>query len=450
MRGVSEASEHFAPASALHNFLDANPEIEFIHCHIMDYSSVLRARVITKHFALSLAAKNSGIMMVATILTAALADGGLLLEDLQTGADDMFPDWNSLRILPHQPGHATLMCFVKEGGSWDGKGWRRCPRGRLLEFTESAKAKHDMDFLVGFEIEFFVMDASTDVLPPGPVKTNSIIFSPASLRNRYMPIVAEIVSTLTKVGIMVRQFHTEGGSGMFEISTEPLPPLQAADALIYSQEAIRSICHSHGLHATMHPKPFEKLSGVGSHMHLSISQTEKEEAFLAGVLDSFAAMAAFYMPGFDSYARVEPDKHVYWSTQNRSAVIRRVKAGHWEIRPVDAIANPYLTLLAILTSGMRGFEKGQELTIKDPEKFQYPGFEGERALDPKDYGKYGIKDKMPTSLKEAIELLKKDERLVEAIGPEIMERYLKVKTKEEESFRKLTRPERMELSVRIH
>ena len=439
-----------APGSVLHTFLDANPEVEFFQCQIMDYGSVIRARVITKHFALSLAAKESAIMMQSPLMTAALADGGIMMEDIEIGHDDMFPDWNSLRALPHQPGYASLMCCVREGGMWDGKGFRRCPRTRLREFTEAAKEKHNLDFLVGFEIEFYILEASTDVLPSGPVKTNTVVFSPASLRNKYTPVLAEIVQALTKVGIWVRQFHSEGGSGMFEISTEPLPPLEAADALIYSQEAIRTICFNHGLHATMHPKPFEKLGPVGSHMHLSISRTEKEESFLAGILESWAALAAFYMPNFDSYARLYPGQFVFWGTANRSAAVRRIKPGHWELRGVDAIANPYLTLLAILTAGLLGFEKDQILTMKDPKKLLLPGMGAEKALDPKDYGEYGTKEKMVTSLKDALELLKKDERLIGAIGPEIMDRYFKVKGKEEEAFSKLTRSERMEITVRYH
>jgi glutamine synthetase len=452
MKEASALAERGAPAAVLQSFLNANPEVEFIQCAIMDYSSVLRVRVITKNFALSLAEKSSAISMQSPILTGALVDGGLLIDDVEIGADDMFPDWNSLKAMPQQPGHAHLMCFIREGGIFDGKGFRRCPRTRLRECTESAKTKHDLEFLVGLEIEFYIMEASKDVLPAGPVKTNRIIFSAASYRNAYTPILEEIVRALTKVGIPIRQFHTEGGSGFFEISTEPLPPLQAADALIYSRETIRTICFNHGLCATMHPKPFEKLGGCGSHVHLSISPTEREESFLAGLLESWRALAAFYMPNFDSYARVKPGEAgewVFWSLSNRSAAIRKIKSGHWELRAVDAIANPYLTLLAILTAGMLGLEKDQELTMKDPKKILYPGVEGEKALAEKALGEYGIKEKFATNLKDALELLKKDQRLVAAIGPEIMDRYLKVKMKEEESLSKMTRPDRMELMVRM-
>jgi glutamine synthetase len=416
---------------------------------MMDYSSLLRVRVATRLFALSLASKSSPISVQSPILTAALVDGSVMMEDIEIGGDEMWPDWSSLKPLPYQPGHAQVMCFVKEKGIWDGKGFKRCPRSRLQELTEDVKAKHGMEFLVGVEIEFFIMEASKDVLPPGPVKSNTNTFSAASLRNEYLPILEEIVRTLGKVGILVRQFHSEGESGFFEISTEPLPPLQAADALIYSQEAIKTICFKHGLHATMHPKPFEKLSGVGSHMHLSMSRTDKEESFLAGMLESWAALAAFYMPRFDSYTRVMPGQLVFWSAMNRTAAIRKIKSGHWELRGVDGTANPYLTLLAILTAGMLGFESEKELSMRDPKKLVWKGIEGERALDPKDVGDFGIKDKFATSLKDALELLKGDGPLVKALGPEIMDRYFKVKNKEEENFSGMIGSERREILVRL-
>jgi glutamine synthetase type III len=66
------------------------------------------------------------------------------------------------------------------------------------------------------------------------------------------------------------------------MSLEPLGPLQAEDALVYCEEAIKNIVRQHGLRATLYPKPFEKLTGIGLHHHLSISRKDKEEAFLAG------------------------------------------------------------------------------------------------------------------------------------------------------------------------
>jgi glutamine synthetase len=189
------------------------------------------------------------------------------------------------------------------------------------------------------------------------------------------------------------------------------------------------------------PKPFEKLSGIGLHHHLSISQKDKEDAFLAGLLESWKSLAAFFMPNYDSNARIYPGEWITWSEHNKSATIRKVRPGHWELRSIDGTANPYLTMTGILTAGLLGISKDKKLMQKDHKKIAILGF------DDKEVEEFGIKDKMPTSLKEALGNLKANEELKEALGPEIIDRYLKIKGKEEEIFGKLILSERRALSM---
>jgi glutamine synthetase len=98
-------------------------------------------------------------------------------------------------------------------------------------------------------------------------------------------------------------------------------------------------------------------------------------------------------------------------------------------------------MTAILTAGLLGITKDKKMTIKDHQKMAFLGFED------KDVEEFGLKDKMPTSLKEALGNLKGDEELKDALGPEIIDRYLKIKGKEEEIFGKLIASERRELSM---
>lgn len=131
-----------------------------------------------------------------------------------------------------------------------------------------------------------------------PVQTVPNAYAAASLRNRFLPIIEEIVDCLIKAGIAVRQFHGEGSPGLFEISLEHLPPVEAVDAVVYGQETVKTVCANHGLRGTVFPKPFEKLMTVGLHYHLSISRVEKQESFLVGLLGSWASLAAFCMPNY--------------------------------------------------------------------------------------------------------------------------------------------------------
>ena len=191
-------------------------------------------RILTKSFVLSLDQKGQKLSTPSPILTACLIDGSLLIEDIQSGIDQMWPDWSSIRVNSYHPNTASVMCFVEEGEQDEGKAFRRCPRSRLREITQVAKRKHDIDLLVGMELEFFIIEEANGVAQP--VKTVPHVYSAASLRNKYIPILEKIVQAFQKAGIEVRQFHSEGDSGCYEISTEPLPPLQSADALYFCQE----------------------------------------------------------------------------------------------------------------------------------------------------------------------------------------------------------------------
>jgi glutamine synthetase len=427
--------------SILETFLVNNPSIQYIRLQWIDYSGCLMVRLATKSFALSLARKGKGVTIASPILTALTIDNTLRVENLDVGEDEVFPDWSSLKVCYYAPKYAFAMCFVKEGGMSDGKGYRRCPRSRLQEICSSTKEKHGIEFLVGAEIEFFIFDDSTGT--PTPIDTVPNVFAAASINNKYLPILEEIVESIQDAGIEVRQFHTEGSPGFFEISTEPLAPLQSADALVYCHEAIKNICRKHGLRGTVFPKPFEKLSRVGSHYHLSMSPVDKHESFLAGLLENWTALAPFYMPNYDSHLRLKVNEQVCWSLNNRSATHRLMRDGYWELRDVDGTANPYLTMMAILTAGMIGFEKEKSLTMEDPKQFFMEGLDEEEAK------KFGITDKMPTSLKAALECLDAAQELKDALGPELADGYLKVKRQEEESFRKLIPSERRELSMKI-
>jgi glutamine synthetase len=200
-----------------------------------------------------------------------------------------------------------------------------------------------------------------------------------------------------------------------------------------------------GLRGTLFPQPFEKLETVGAHYHMSIARTGQEDHFLAGLLKSWKALAAFYMPNFDSHLRLGqgmPNKRIFWS-YFKLTTIRRCEPGYWELRTIDATANPYLTMFAVLTAGMLGWESEMELTMQDPNKPILNRIEDKEAEE------LGITDTMPMSLKEALDNLKAGKALIDAIGPEIIERYLRVKTNEEESFGKMTASERREMSMRL-
>ena len=137
------------------------------------------------------------------------------------------------------------MCYVSEGHGAFGRD--RCPR-TLLERSMFAAGG---GIKCGFEVEFICLNLDGTTL-------NDCMdgFSTAAgLRNPCFLILEDIVLGLEAAGISVLQFHTEDNKGMFEISTGPLPPLDAVDTWVYTREAVKALFAKHTIIATMNPFP---------------------------------------------------------------------------------------------------------------------------------------------------------------------------------------------------
>ncbi|KAI9695569.1 MAG: hypothetical protein M1836_006409 [Candelina mexicana] len=351
--------------------------------------------------------------------------------------DSLIPDWSTLVACHYQPGHAAVMCYIDEGG----RGLHICPRYLLQRIEREAKVQYEMTFLVGIEVEFYLTPSAESTEPVKDIKSYC---STASLRTPYLSVLEDSVRALEKANIPVWTFHTESAAALFEISTEPMTPLRAADALVYMHEAIKSSAVKHGFHATMHPKPFDKTQGVGQPMHISLSKQIDDDSFLAGVLDSVPAISAISMPNYDSYLRSEfaGGEWVTWDYENRSTSIRKLRQAYWEFRFIDATTNAYLSLATILGVGMAAWAQRTPLKMS-------PLCGRKAKLDEASRRELGVEKAVPKGLKEAIEALKQDEAVKSVLGEEVWRGFIEYKEKEEEMLAKLTLQERRKMMMQI-
>ena len=368
---------------ALAEFLDANPSVEFLRYQWLDIGNVLRLMVVTKQHALALDNKP---LKVSCMAFGVLPDDSFNLSRFKpAGYDELYPDWQSLRLctyLNNDGTHASVMCFVKEK-SRNYPAWKRDPRTMLRNALQLAEESLNLHFLVGFELEFVLID-KTNREASRPVKTLNQFYGAAALRDdRVMAVLEECMRSLLKAGIKATHFHSEIGKGMFEIPTCPLRALEAVDTLIYSKEAVQTIAERHGFIATFYPKPIPTPStvAVGGHVHFSIDDVSSEiaDSFLAGILDLLPALCAFSMPSVDSYHRLGGFRGtigswVGWGTEDKDVAVRKIsgRAGYWEIRCADQTANMYYTLAAWITAGCAGIKKQKQLRWKDPPGIQVP------------------------------------------------------------------------------
>jgi len=119
---------------------------------------------------------------------------------------------------------------------------------------------------------------------------------------------------------------------------------------------------------------------------------------------------------------------------NRSALLRvpkwfkeRKEAARIELRCPDPACNPYLAFAVMLKAGLDGIKNN--LTPPEPVE------ENIYTLDDESLATKNI-DVLPGSLGDALYQLKKDELMREVLGEHLFERYIDVKTKEWDEFKK--------------
>ncbi|KAI9700146.1 MAG: hypothetical protein M1820_006928 [Bogoriella megaspora] len=440
-----------APYAAL-RFFEQHSHVEFVYYHWTDMSGVLRVRALPKSYALKLATENKPLKAGAFALIGLMSSSTLPKGFRPGSASAICPDWSSLRAV--RTGFASVICNVSEEYACHAdtdptKPFDRCPRSGLQNIIHLAKIQHGLSFLVGLELEFYLMtnedlkDALNDAAP-----TAYNHWSTASgMRDVRADCLEDCVKALQRSEIEVQQFHAEPGRHMYEIATGPLSALEALDTWTQTLEIVKRTARDHGLQATFLPKPFSTLYCLGQHVHLSIHSSgvstavcgQIEEHFLAGILHRLPLLCNFGMPSQDSYRRFEPfalAPWVSWGTENRDAAIRKMKKGHWELRTVDATANLYLVVATFIAAGLLGVREKQHLRWKDHREFL-------ARMDEVALKEAGIDTPLPRSLQEALDLPSRDLMGLDSlVGEKLLKFHMMVKEKEQIYLSNLTAEEK--------
>ncbi|KAK2845258.1 hypothetical protein FQN49_005895 [Arthroderma sp. PD_2] len=404
--------------ASLQEFLLAHPRIRFLRFQWQDHSGILRARLTPLEQALAIAAGKRQLK-IGCIAFHCVVDNTLLPDFDPRGNHLLVPDWSSLRTRqPFDPLYASVMCEIAaQYPARPGLDWSLCPRHALSRFTKRAEETIKGHFLVGLEVEFEIMKAN-EVGKLIPYSGGLGIFAVSGLRDPCFTYVEEVIQILMDAGVEIDTFQAEGIRGQYEISLGPLPPVQAIDQLLFVHDTIKHVFARRGLVATMSPRPVGwRGQSAGQHAHISINPPHKEESFLAGILGRLPQLCAFFLPYELSYERIKKyfaGTMVAWGTENRTAPVRKVKAGHWEVRCADATANMYLALAAILSAGMIGYVNDEPLQWQDT------------GLDEQPLPDSGTM--LPKTVDEAMGLLQTTfEELEVMMGSQVIRHYLRVK-----------------------
>lgn len=354
----------------------------------------------------------------------------LLLMDFEENTiaesfEDIFayPDLNTFTLIPYLERTAIVLSYIR---SSEGLNSPYCSRTILNKAYERLQEKGFM-LEASYEPTFYILDPNT--LKP---KDEAKAFSSEGLLYE-QDLLKNIVKNLESMGIQVQFTNKHYGPAQYELSLILKEPLEASDSLIMAKQVIRDTGKLFNSLVTFMPKPSKDLPTSSMDLFLKLKGADKKsfidptdtyglsrtlKNFLSGVVHHLRAILAFSLPSVNSYKRISDifTSNIIGIGNERHFMIRipnNVKeTGIVELRISDSLANPYLVLASVIYAGLHGIEEGMEYDIN------------REIASP------------PYNLRESLNALNNDTYLKDKLGIDLVNMYIKLKTKEVESFEK--------------
>lgn len=363
---------------------------------------------------------------------------------------DMYlkPDYDTFTVFPWRTREngttARLICDVYRP---NGEPFEGDPRYVLKKVLAEA-AKLGFTVNAGPEAEFFLFKRDAEGRATTTTHDEGGYFDLGPVE-RGEDVRRDIVMALDEMGFNVEASHHEVAMGQHEIDFRFDDALRTADRVTTFKFVTRAIAHLHNLHATFMPKPIFGINGSGMHTHLSLVKDGKNAfadpsgehglsttalQFIAGILAHARGFTTITNPLVNSYKRLVPGYeapvYVAWSASNRSALIRvpasRGNGTRVELRSPDPSCNAYLAFAAVVAAGLDGIKKG----LTPPPSMHKNIYH----MTPEERTQHGIQS-LPGSLEEAIACFRDDPVIVDALGPHVVDSFLRAKQAEWNAFR---------------
>ena len=360
---------------------------------------------------------------------------------------------SSYTPLAWQPGLARLACDIYV----DDEPHPHCARGNLKRVLADLRQEGYV-FNVGMEPEFFLVrrepDGSIAVFDDQNVDTLSKPCYDFKGISQVYPILHELNEYVDRLGWANYQSDHEDGNGQYEVNFAYADTVTTADRYTFFKMMTSQVARKHGCIATHMAKPLGDQTGSGAHFHFHLADVETGQNlfvaendsrglgqsklayhFIGGVLHHAPALCAVTSPTVNCYKRLQVGLALFGSRSgytwtpafitygdnNRTQMLRCPGPGRFEDRTVSAACNPYLALAAYIAAGMDGVRN--EIDPGQPNMGQ-----NMYELELEEVQRRGIRI-LPQSLYEALEELKTDGVIQNALGP-ICDEFIKLKEAE--------------------
>jgi glutamine synthetase len=366
---------------------------------------------------------------------------GYRFANWEQGYGDMVvtPDYGTTRLIPWAPGTVWV---IGDLSNEDGTPVEVSPR-QILRQQIARAAERGLHVACATELEFFLFTDSYEeahtkgwqgLLPHTLTIEDYQLLQTA--REEYL--LKRIRNEMCQAGIPVEFSKGEAGRGQHEVNVTYADALETADRHLIFKNGIKEIAAQEGRAATFMAKWTMEDVGSSCHLHISLTDATSGQAvmgdpatpsglstlgqhFLAGQLHAARQLSWLAAPTVNSYRRYVPGSWaptaVVWGEDNRTCGFRVV--GHGAARRVEsrvpgADVNPYLVEAAAIAAGLYGIDHELELGPAYPTN-AYEATDVER---------------LPSTLAEAIDLLRDSAVATEAFGPEVHHHLLNTAVQE--------------------
>ena len=365
----------------------------------------------------------------------------------------LYPDLDTFVIFPWTAEKGKVARFICDIYHPDGTPFAGDPRLNLKRVLQEMEELGFTNFNLGPEPEFFLFKLDDKGEPTLELNDQGGYFdlAPTDLGENCR---RDIVLELEELGFEIEASHHEVAPGQHEIDFKYQDAVKACDDIQTFKLVVKTIARKHGLLATFMPKPLFGINGSGMHCNLSLFKggentfydpngilelSDTARSFLAGILKHAPSFTAVTNPTVNSYKRLVPGYeapcYVAWSARNRSPLIRipasRGLSTRVEVRSVDPAANPYLAMSVLLAAGLDGIKNN--VTAPEPVDRNIYVMSKEQRKE------HGIID-LPASLAQALELLKTNVVITNALGSHLFEHFVEAKEIEWDMFRTTVHP----------
>ena len=343
-----------------------------------------------------------------------------------------------------------MWMFLEDGTPFHGD-----PRHALKSVVDRYAAK-GLRPVVATELEFYLIDDSSDELQPPPAprsgkrRLGGEVLSMRAL-DMFDDFFTELYDACEAMDIPAETAISEAGMGQYEINlVHTDDAMKAADDAWLFKILTRGLARKHGFAASFMAKPYAEHSGTGMHTHFSVLDADGNNIFdnggdegtpalrhaIAGCIEAMPASMLIFAPHGNSYERFTPGAHaptgIAWAYENRTSAIRVPAGAHQARRIEHRVAggdiNPYLMLATVLGAALVGME----------DEMQAPAPITGSAYDEE-------LPQLPTTWEGAINAFETSELLHRILPRQLIRNYLMTKKQEAQYYLELTEVERIDL-----